>query len=160
MLEDVNMHQIAFAARTDEDERMIKRMLNLRSAEWVEDEVVAEGQVNGRPGRNRAKLLFNYDYGREIEILRYLEGPNYLDAAGIKSGQICHIGMHYEGTGKPNTFAAPIMQQVVTQSHTNEYVLGKGLHYRYSIYDTRPELGVFMKVIERIHPTGGSNGSR
>lgn len=151
MPQDTNMHQIAFAARTDEDEYMIKRMLNLRAAEWVEDEVVAEGQVNGRPGKNRAKLLFNYDYGREIEILRYLEGPNYLDAAGIKSGEICHIGMHFTGTGKPTSFDVPIMQQVVTQSHTNEYVVSRGLHYRYSIYDTRSTLGVFMKVIERIH---------
>jgi hypothetical protein len=151
MPHNTDMHQIAFAARTDEDEAMIKRMLNLRSAEWVEDEVVASGTVNGRPGKNRAKLLFNYDYGREIEILRYIEGPNYLDAAGIKSGQICHVGMHFTGGGSPTSFAAPIMQQVVTQSHTNEYVLRRGLHYRYSIYDTRSSLGVFMKVIERIH---------
>ena len=151
MWQDMEIHQIAFAARTDEDERAIKRALNLRSAEWIEDEVVAEGKVNGRPARNRAKLLFNYDTGREVEILRYIEGHNYLDAAGIRSGNICHIGMHYTGhpCGVPS-FVAPIMQQVETQSHTNPFVLANNRHYRYTIYDTRGTLGVFMKIIERL----------
>lgn len=154
MWQDMNIHQIAFAARTDEDEEAIKRMLKLRSAEWVEDEVVAEGFVNGRPGRNRAKLLFNYSTGREIEILRYIEGPNYLDAAGIISGNICHIGMHYEPdrwTATAPTFDTAIIQQVETLSHTNPHVVESKKHYRYSIYDTRPVLGVFMKIIERLH---------
>lgn len=152
MWQDITIHQIAFAARTDEDEAKIKRALKLRSAEWIEDEVVATGTVNGRPGTNRAKLLFNYDTGREVEILRYLEGPNYLDAAGIKSGAICHIGMHYEGEpGKVGSFDARIMQRVVTDSHTNPYQAEHNRHYRYTIYDTRPTLGVFMKIIERLN---------
>lgn len=151
MWQDMEIHQIAFAARTDEDEAMIKRALNLRSAEWVEDEVVAEGKVAGRPALNRAKLLFNYSTGREVEILRYIDGWNYLDAFGIQSGHICHIGMHYTGhpCGVPS-FNAEVAQQVETQSHTNPHVVNANKHYRYTIYDTRPTLGVMMKIIERL----------
>lgn len=146
---NMKIDQIAFAAFDQRDEDMIKASLGLADAEWVEDEVVASGTVAGREGTNRAKLLFNYDYGIEVEILRYLEGPNYLEAQRIQPGTICHIGMHYT-EGEVPTFGRRIIQQVETQSHTNPAVVDKGRRYRYTIYDTMALFGRNFKVIERI----------
>ena len=159
----LKIDQIAFACHSDEQELEIKQMLGLQDKEWVEDEVIAFGKVGGEPfkncvNRNRAKLLFNYDLGIEVEILRYLGGPNYVDLLGFRRG-VCHIGMHTE-KGTPlqrddvvaNLFPAPIIQQVRTQSHTNEFLLESGRRYRYTIFDTSPILGTCLKVIERIEP--------
>jgi hypothetical protein len=165
----LKIDQIAFCARTDEDERALKARFRLDKADWVEDHVVAEGYVRGgrQPGEPRglkncnvAKLLFNYDLGIELEILRYLEGHNYVDQAEIPSGQICHIGAHVEkgvditdpSHGLPIDFVipAPIIQQVETVTHTNDFLVKSGRRYRYTIYDTKPLLGVFFKIIERL----------
>jgi len=164
----LKIDQLAFLARSDEDEAAIKKQLRLTNANWVEDYVVAEGYVRGgrkagdlrgQPSRNTAKLMFNYDMGVEIEILRYTEGHNYADEAGIKSCTLCHIGAHVNKGSSINelppalhhfVFASPIIQEVLTKSHTNEFLLTTGRRYKYTIYDTLPLLGVFMKVIERI----------
>lgn len=160
----LKIDQIAFLARNDEDERAIKKQLRLTNANWVEDEVVAKGYVQGArvpgtprgPQTNRAKLLFNYDFGIELEILRYIDGPNYADQAGLKSCRICHIGAHVEkGKEIPpglEAFVIPtsMAQEVTTQSHTNPFLIETGRRYRYSIYNTLDMLGMFFKVIERI----------
>jgi hypothetical protein len=140
--------QIAFIAHSDEDELSIKRMLDLEDAEWVEDFVFASGTVRGSAGSNYAKLLFNYANGIEVEILRYISGPNY--AEEIPGGHLCHVSIHAEAGWVAPTFDAPIIQQVETQSHTNPYLLEQNRHYRYTIYDTRATRGVYIKVIERI----------
>jgi hypothetical protein len=140
--------QIAYIAYNDEDEKSIKKALGLENAVWVEDECVASGIVRGVPGVNKAKLLFNYDMGIEVEILRYIEGPNYAD--GIVGGSIGHIGIHAGPGENVPTFNFPIIQQVKTRSHTNEFLLKTGRKYQYTIYDTFDALGVYMKVIERI----------
>lgn len=140
--------QLAYIAYNDADERNIKTALGMLDADWIEDEVVASGTVRGVPGVNKAKLLFNYDMGVEVEILRYIDGPNY--ASHLVAGRMCHVGIH-AATGQPApTFDAPIIQQVKTRSHTNEFLLKTGRKYQYTIYDTFQALGVYMKVIERI----------
>lgn len=154
----MKIDQIAFIARNDTDEMLIKRLLRLDRADWVEDHVVATGYVRGVDGEasNTAKLLFNYDLGIEVEILRYIDGPNYPDEGNVLSGNVAHIGFHVEkGKGLPEAmedfvFSAPIIQQVVTQSHTNEFLISTGRRYRYTIYDTKPLFGVYLKVIERL----------
>lgn len=160
----LKIDQLAFLARSDEDELAIKKQLNLANADWVEDYVVAEGFVRGarKPGEprvpavNTAKLLFNYDLGLEVEILRYTDGHNYADMGKVKSCQLCHIGAHVEkGVELPETMkswavAAPIIQQVETKAHTNEFLIETGRRYRYTIYDTKALLGVYFKVIERL----------
>lgn len=154
----LKIDQIAFIARNDTDELLIKRLLRLEKADWVEDHVVAKGYVRGAEGdgENVAKLLFNYDLGIEVEILRYTEGPNYPDIGNVLSGNVAHIGMHVEkGCAIPEgmrdfVFAAPIIQQVVTRQHTNEFLLQTGRRYRYTIYDTKPLFGVYLKIIERL----------
>lgn len=145
---NMKIDQIAFIAHNPADVFKIKSRLGLLDADWVEDDVVASGEVFGVKGTNTAKLLFNYDNGIEVEILQYLEGPNY--AEDIPGGQLCHIGMHYTGEGKVPTFPGEIAQRVETQTHTNPYLLEQKRHYRYTIYDTRHMFGTFMKVIERI----------
>jgi hypothetical protein len=145
---NMKIDQIAFIAHSDKDEADIKAKLGLTDAVWVEDTVVATGEVFGVPGTNTAKLLFNYDNGIEVEILRYTDGPNY--AEKIPGGHLCHIGMHYSGEGDVPAFGEKIAQQVVTVSHTNEYVVSRGRHYRYTIFDTVAAHGVYLKVIERI----------
>lgn len=154
----LKIDQLAFIARSDTEETLIKRFLRLDKADWVEDYVVAEGYVRGHEGTqsNRAKLLFNYDLGVEVEILRYIEGPNYPDEGAVPSGHLAHIGYHVEkGQKIPEPldgfmFSAPVIQQVVTKTHTNEFLITTGRRYRYTIYDTKPMFGVYMKVIERL----------
>lgn len=147
---NMKIDQIAFAAYSDEDEARIKDVLGLTDAQWVEDLVVAKGTVAGLGGVNTAKLLFNYDYGIELEILRYTEGPNYLDLQQIPAGHVCHVGMHYTGEGDIPDFPADIIQQVETESHTNPFLLAQGRKYRYTIYNTVELFGRNFKVIERI----------
>jgi len=140
--------QLAFISHSERDTAAIKKQLGLESAEWTEDICVASGEVRGESGTNKARLLFNYDMGIEVEILQYLEGPNY--ASTLNSGRICHYGIHATA-GKPvPTFDAPIIQRVKTRTHTNEFLLKTGRHYQYTIYDTINTLGVYTKVIERI----------
>lgn len=161
----LKIDQLAFLARNDQDEAAIKKQLRLTDANWVEDHVTAEGYVRGArsPGtprdvksRNIAKLLFNYDLGLEVEILRYTNGANYADAGRLPSCHLCHVGCHVEkgkeltGLLADWTFASPIIQQVETISHTNEFLVSTGRRYRYTIYDTREMLGVYFKVIERL----------
>lgn len=151
----LKIDQLAFLARSDKEEEQIKRLLRLQEADWVEDHVIAEGYVRGfgEKAINRAKLLFNYDLGVEVEILRYLEGANYPDVGNVPGGQLVHVGMHVEkGKQLPDelTFVADVIQKVETQNHTNEFLVKTGRKYRYTIYDTRPLFGVYLKVIERL----------
>lgn len=146
----VTMDQVAFCARTDEDEVAIKKILQLEGSEWKEDIATAEGMVGAEHGRNTAKLLFNYDLEHEVEILRYLNGPNYLDLAEVPSRHLCHIGMHHVIGNAVPRIDRPIIQQVTTIQHTNPYLMHNGRHYRYTIYDTLNSMGVFLKIIERI----------
>lgn len=156
----LELDQIAFAAHSDEDVENIKRLLRLEKANWIVDEATAKGQVPGTfygvPafGENVARLEFNYDFGIELEILRYLKGHNYLDAFGVTG--LCHLGCHLRTGCQPpiNLTGIQIVQQVQTTAHTSAYLQQTGRKYRYTIYDTRKVLGVFFKVIERI---GGEN---
>lgn len=150
-MKNLKIDQIAYASYSEANTMAIKAHLGLEDALWVEDEVIADGYVNGKFGTNRAILLFNYDLGIETEILRYVEGPNYLEAQGIRPESVCHLGMHYTGEGAIPKFDASVIQRVETQSHTNPFLLKEGRKYRYTIYNTRYQYGVNYKVIERLH---------
>jgi len=140
--------QLAFISHNDRHTALVKDELGLVDAEWIEDVCIAEGVVRGKHGTNKARLLFNYDMGIEVEILQYLEGPNY--AENVRGGHICHYGIHATAGEEVPVFGAQIVQQVNTLSHTNAYLLETGRRYRYTIYDTLDSLGVYTKVIERI----------
>ena len=150
------LDQVAYISHSEEDTQRIKRALGLSDADWVEDYVVATGTVGDRQNcTNKARLLFNYDRGIEIEILQYLEGDNY--AEGSSGGDIGHVGYHWDGEGEPLNFSAQggvIVQEVWTDSHTNAYLLSQGRTYHYTIWYV-PGLEVFQKVIERIEHRDG-----
>lgn len=156
--------QIAYISRSTDETEEIKRALGFGpDAAWIEDFVVADGEVFGHRGTNTARLLFNYERGIEIEILQYTEGPNYADGVDetgggfygyIPSGHVCHIGIHAEAGKEVPVFDYPIAQRVETRSHTNPYLLEQKRTYRYTIYDTVAALGHYTKVIERIQHDG------
>lgn len=148
---NIKIDQLAFCAWDDKDEHFIKSFLKLEEADWIEDTVTARGTVGAyEDATNVAKLQFNYDLEHEVEILRYLEGPNYLDLADIPGGRICHVGSHFVGDGNVPRVDAPIIQQLVTQTHTNPFQAEHNRHYRYTIYNTYRPLGLFFKIIERL----------
>lgn len=148
---NIKIDQLAFCAWTDEDEEAIKSFLKLEKANWIEDTVTARGQVyKNMEARNTAKLLFNYDLEHEVEILRYIEGPNYLALAEMPGGRMCHVGSHFIGDGDVPRVDAPIIQQLVTETHTNPFQAENNRHYRYTIYNTYQRLGLFFKIIERL----------
>jgi hypothetical protein len=148
---NIKFDQIAFCAWDDEDEFLIKQFLQLEKADWIEDTVTARGQVGQiTDAVNTAKLLFNYDFEMEVEILRYIEGPNYLSLSDMAAGRMSHIGSHFVGDGDVPRLDVPIIQQLVTQTHSNPFQAEHKRHYRYTIYNTLDRLGVFFKVIERL----------
>jgi hypothetical protein len=116
---------------------------------------MARGFVTGggEEATNTARLLFNYDLGIEVEILQYLDGPNYLDVLNVPSRSIAHIGMHLRPDAQSavlnRPFLVPVAQQVETFEHQNPGVPANR-RYRYTIYDARLELGHCLKVIERL----------
>jgi hypothetical protein len=148
---NIKIDQLAFCAWDDADEKQIKDFLGLGEAKWIEDTVTARGQVGALDDVvNVAKLLFNYDLEHEVEILRYIDGPNYLTLADMPGGRMCHIGSHFIGEGLVPRVDAPIIQQLVTQEHSNPFQAEHNRHYRYTIYNTYHRLGLFFKIIERL----------
>lgn len=148
---NIKIDQLAFCSRGEDDDKLIKQFLQLEDKPWIEDIVTAKGMVGAFDSvTNVAKLQFNYDLEHEVEILRYLEGPNYLDLAAVPGGRMCHIGSHFVGDGDVPRVHAPILQQLVTQNHTNPFQAEHNRHYRYTIYNTYSRMGLFFKIIERL----------
>jgi hypothetical protein len=148
---NITIDQLAFCAWTDRDEESIKQFLKLEHSAWIEDTVTARGQVGMEfDVTNVAKLQFNYDLDHEVEILRYMDGPNYLMLADVPGGRMCHIGSHFVGNGHVPRVDVPIIQQLVTETHTNPFQAEHNRHYRYTIYDTYRRMGLFFKIIERL----------
>ena len=160
------LDQIAFYAPNNEAVARIKASLGLAVAEWTEDVVTGKARVWGNlEEESKARLLFNYDLGIEVEILTYLEGPHWhnpdstiekLDAPGWEmtpplpfshSGFQSHLGFHVN-EGELPRLPFRIAQELITDTHTNPGVAGRRYHYR--IFDTRAVNGVFLKYIKRI----------
>jgi hypothetical protein len=152
------LDQIAFYASDGMEEVRIKESLGLRDAEWTEDFVTGRVSVFSEPENvSKAKLLFNYDLGIEVEILTYLEGPNWhrhRDKHGIgpctRPG--CHafqshIGFHVNDGDIP-VLPFPVAQTMTTTFHSNPAITDR--RYQYVIYDTLDILGVDLKYIKRL----------
>lgn len=163
----MKMDQIAFYARNRLEEFNIKALLGLGDAEWIVDQVMGHVEVgidlntnSGIEGNSVGLLQFNYDRGIEIEILRYMEGPNWHDnnpALYGGGGFISHIGYHLEDDEEFPRLASPLVQKMETKAHTNPFLVEKGRRYLYQIYDTRAVLGCYSKFIKRIR---GANESQ
>lgn len=164
----MKMDQVAFYAPSDADEARIKDWFGLTDAVWIEDRVTAASAVQLTPGHhvsgvNVAKLLFNYDLGIELEIIRYLDGPNWIQSRTYRGAPITHglpfinhIGLHLEDTDDfPPMTGAVLVQETFTTEHTSKYLTdpdspGFGRKYHYKIWETVP--GSYIKFIKRIHP--------
>jgi hypothetical protein len=138
--------------------------------DWAHDNVVALGQVHGNgPERNVAALAFNYEgftEKRELEVLHYTDGANWIDPRTVGSlspfrPRVSHLGMHCSHGEMENwkeffhARGIPVAQEVVTWSHTNPVIAGKRW-YNYVIFDTYAILGVDIKFIVRRNAETGA----
>ena len=122
--------------------------------DWVADRVVAEGSVTKYMGdiRNVAELRFWYGFGIEFEVLTYVDGPNWHQAADRHGTFLSHFGMHVDSVQDCddliNRFG--VLQWVTTVEHTNRILVAQERQYQYVILDTRELLGAELKLIEKI----------
>jgi hypothetical protein len=142
--------------------RALQLLRALGLTDWIHDNVVAVGEVHGAPGTNAAALAFNYQSAPEpvapleLEVLHYTAGPHWMERA---RPAVSHLGMHCtaeELAAWRETFARlgiEVAQEVLTQQHTNPYLLERGRKYQYVIFNTRPVLGVDLKFIVRREPS-------
>ena len=151
----MKIEQIAFGAKDPiKIIELFKTTLGL--TDWIEDEVSADGIVDGRAANNIAKLYFNYQWGIELEILRYSSGANWhqfrnpLDLPIFAS----HMGYHcteeqaQEKIVQMYTCGINVIQEVYTYKHTNPVIAGKRL-YHYIVFDSLSLLGFDLKLIVR-----------
>lgn len=152
--------QIAFYAHNKSQADAIKAMFGLLAAEWIEDTVLGVVHVKTQAGettdQSKGHLQFNYGLGIELEILTYLEGPHWhreltSDFIGGRPF-LSHIGFHIPDDAEMPDLPAPLVQEMRTLEHTNEYVVSRQRTYHYRIYDTRKTNGVYTKLIKRIQP--------
>jgi hypothetical protein len=142
----MKLDQIAYYAHNEDQVEDLQKMLGLEKEPWVEDNVFGEVDVYDSKHHSwikttsRAKLLFNYTHGIEIEILTYTAGPHwhmrkreFIDGTPFLS----HLGFHMqEGEVSPN-HEVNLVQRMRTLSHTNEKIKDTR-RYNYEIYSTTP----------------------
>lgn len=152
------LDQIAFYAPDDFAVDQIKQSFGLQTADWTEDFVEGRVTVFGEPENiSRARLLFNYDLGIELEILTYVQGPNWhrhrdklRTGPRTDPGSIpfqSHIGFHVNEEQLP-LLGFPVAQRMITTSHSNPAIQDR--RYEYVIYDTISVLGADLKFIKRL----------
>lgn len=153
------IEQVALAP-TDAD-KAIELLRAMGMDEWAHDIVVARGVVGNMRGdepismaENVAHLAFNYqalDNAKELEVLNYSAGANWLDSRGPC---VSHLGMHVEAgdlIAWKEFFrrrGIPVVQEVDTLTHSNPVIAGKRW-YKYVIFGTHHILGVDLKFIVR-----------
>jgi hypothetical protein len=156
----VHIDQVAIYSETPEEIERIKALFGLQDAKWISDTVTAMSSVYGSGlEQNIAELLFNYDLGVELEILRYVSGPSWHDvrSSGMAPAVyvppksfISHIGIHLEDSEEfPPMPGCELVQETWTQSHTSKYLVANGRTYHYKIFELSP--GSYIKYIKRIH---------
>jgi len=141
--------------------RALEFLKKIGLEDWTHDKVKALGYVHNHAGRNEANLAFNYtglDHARELEVLDYTDGPNWMTKRAGRSGRdsrVSHLGMHVtaEELADWRLFmmaeGVSVAQEVFTDSHTNPVIAGKR-RYNYVIFDTFDIIGVDLKFIVRI----------
>jgi len=157
----MKMDQVAYLVHSREEGDKLKAKLGLDKSAWLEDIVTARSWVWSAKGTkerliNIAQLQFNYSMGIELEILRYLSGPNWHAAKNPLAKQefsISHIGIHLDDMEDFPKAPGLLVQETWTQKHTSEFLTtgpGKGRLYHYRIYELTP--GSYIKYIKRIRP--------
>jgi len=149
----MKIDQIAFGCATLHDVEYAQQFLKKFGAtEWSEDHVVASGFVYGEPAMNAAHLFFNYQFGVELELLCYTEGPNWLSRKLHPGAMIVpsHIGVHVDAKAMKIESELKIVQEVYTITHTNPVIAGKRT-YHYKIFGTDGHVPFDIKLIERMN---------
>jgi len=170
------IEQVAiYTPNIDQTIEEYRRRLGLK--DWKLDMVMAEGRVLNpseaitapdeqqyTKGVNVAKLAFNYEQGFEFELIQYVAGPNWHEAAGRIGNGWCrepfasHMSYHIEDMAGEMTryinAGFRVAQEVRTVSHTSEHLLSIGRKYHYVIFDSRRVLGYDIKLIKRIEREG------
>lgn len=158
----MKIEQVAIATESIEQaDKIINTLKKIGMTDWVEDHVVATGEVFGEPGTNKARLSFNYQMGFELEILTYLEGDNWHKKRSETTSFPfqSHMGLHVdeaemEKIGKDMAdIGIGIAQEVFTDSHTNPAIAGIR-RYHYVVFDSKEQLGFDLKLIERLPDRG------
>lgn len=174
ILNKIKIDQVAIA--TKDSDKLIETLKQVGLTEWIKDKVVATGSVRGEENQtNEANLAFNYQMGIEFEVLEYTQGKSWHNELRKLEGDanfLSHIGFHLTddkeviaGGGEVILLSAEeklqeikakmlqlgykVAQEVLTDSHTNEYLLKQKRKYHYVIFDTREEFGFDVKLIVR-----------
>ena len=168
ILNGLKIDQVAIATMDSND--LVNKLKFLGLDDWISDIVVAEGTVRGIKDQNTAILNFNYQMGIEFEVLQYTSGQSWHDELRKYEGCanfLSHIGYHLKD--KVDEYGATLLaeaqlqeikrkflaagykvaQEVLTLSHTNQYLIDQKRKYHYIIFDTRDELGFDVKLIVR-----------
>lgn len=151
----MKLDQIAYAVKNDDESAKLKAMLGLTNAPWVVDRVTARCTVWGKPDHiNIAKLEFCEALGIQFEIIRYLQGANWLQANTNPTPYVSHVGYHLEpGEEFPHMNGCALAQEAFTVAHTSEYLTtgaAAGRKYHYKIFEVSKHN--YMKFIRRIDP--------
>lgn len=131
----------------------------------VVDEVETQGlNYLGQVIKNRARLMFSYEiWPMEFEILHYMSGWNWhndflhnVDGTPPLFGALSHFGVHVPDLITIDLWRPfyPVLQEVVTTSHTNPAIADKR-RYHYVIFDTRLDFGTCVKFIRRMEVDEG-----
>ena len=149
----MHMNQIAFYCATDEAERQVKDSFGLHDKDWIKDTVYSDVLVWGMKGKNVAELQFNYDMGCEFEIIRYVEGPHWMQHIVTPKPFLAHIGIHLPDHLTTWPAVDPswqLAQQAETYKHTAPHLntgYAAGRLYSYRIYEVSQHS--FVKFIRR-----------
>lgn len=135
--------QIAYYAHNAAQALAIKQTLGLVNEQWVVDDVIGRVRIGDNfdfeDELSYGRLEFCYKFGAEIEILHYTAGPNWhatftSDYRALKPF-VSHIGYHLDDGEDWPFIDAKIVQEMLTVSHTNEYVVSRNRTYHYKIFE-------------------------
>lgn len=153
------IEQVALHPRDPERAKALLRDMGM--TEWAIDHVSAHGSVFGRHApRSEAELAFNYQglgAAKELEVLHYTAGRNWMARLFRPRWRVSHLGMHCteEALAAWRDFfrdrGIRVAQELWTDAHTNPVIAGKR-KYHYVIFDTYDILGVDVKFIIRHDP--------
>lgn len=158
----MKIDQTAFYCRSPDAATTLKAKLGFVDA-WITDRVTALSWVHGMPEGDRteniALLQFNYQYGTEFEIIRYLSGRHWHEKCNPCWQSlhhdifVSHIGVHLDDGEDFPSPPGELVQETWTREHTSGYLTtgaAAGRKYHYRIHELSP--GSYIKYIKRIHP--------
>jgi hypothetical protein len=153
----MKIDQIAIYVPEGTDFMAVASALGLEHSDFISDEVVGTGydydyESPRRESEVMATLHFNYDYGIELELLRFIEGGWNKNVGRGDDPFISHIGIHMDhGEFIPDAIAnsATLIYSLDTKNHTNKYLQERGRTYHYQIW-RHPLIPFDLKFIWRV----------